>query len=51
MKRDTHGDFECCHRPHKPREQWKFTGREKHWGYVFLIWTRDDGKRWARVVL
>jgi hypothetical protein len=22
----------------KPREQWKFIGREKHYGYEYLIW-------------
>lgn len=33
-----------------PREQWSFTGRQIHWGYMFLVWTRDDGKRYARWV-
>ena len=32
------------------REHWTFTGRETHWNYVFLVWTRDDGKRYARFV-
>lgn len=35
----------------KPREQWRFLARETHWGYTFLVWIRDDGKRWARAVL
>ena len=41
---------EACKRPYSTREQWTFTGREQHWGYVYLIWTRDDGKRFARWV-
>ncbi len=33
------------------REQWKFKGRETLWGgYEFLVWTRQDGKRFARWV-
>jgi hypothetical protein len=33
------------------REQWKFQGRETLWGgYEFLVWTRQDGKRFARWV-
>lgn len=35
----------------KPREQWTFTGRETHWGFTYLVWTRADGKRHARVQL
>ena len=42
----------------KPREQWKFIGRETHWGYVFLVWElvanprgrNEIGKRWVRWV-
>lgn len=34
----------------RPREQWTFTGRQIHWGYTYLVWTRDDGKRYARRV-
>lgn len=26
-------------RPPASRERWKFTGRETHWGFTFLIWT------------
>jgi len=33
-----------------PDKHWTFTGREQHWGYAFLIWTRDDGKRYVRFV-
>lgn len=32
------------------RERYTFTGRERHWGYTYLVWTRDDGKRWVRVM-
>jgi hypothetical protein len=32
------------------REQWSFLGRETHWGYTFLVWIRDDGTRYARVM-
>lgn len=24
--------------PPTRREQWRFRGREKHWGYTYLIW-------------
>jgi hypothetical protein len=37
---------EACKRPYSTREQWTFTGRETHWGFTFLVWTRADGKRW-----
>ena len=40
----------ACGRSLRRREHWSFTGRETHWGYAFLIWTRDDGKRYARFV-
>jgi hypothetical protein len=36
--------------PRSTSEQWKFLGREQHWGYVYLVWVRDDGKRFARWV-
>ena len=39
-----------CTCGNRTRERWSFTGRESHWGYVFLVWTRDDGKRYARFV-
>lgn len=45
----THGGNVTCTCKTK-REQWTFTGRETHWGYAFLVWTRDDGKRYARVM-
>lgn len=51
MRRGALTDFECCRRQPKPREQWKFLGREQHWGYMYLVWVRADGKRWARVQL
>lgn len=40
----------ACGRTLRRREHWSFTGRETHWGYAFLVWTRDDGKRFARFV-
>jgi len=39
-----------CTCGNRTREHWSFTGREQHWGYTFLVWTRDDGKRYARFV-
>jgi hypothetical protein len=41
-----------------PRERWRFLGRERHYGFDYLIWTLAAnpkapnylGKRWARVV-
>jgi hypothetical protein len=53
------GDFSCClSKRIPPREQWKFLGRQTHWGHVFLVWTlignprgRDEiGKRFVRWV-
>jgi hypothetical protein len=42
---------DCGRSQPSPREQWKFKGRETLWGgYEFLIWTRQDGKRFARWV-
>lgn len=40
------------------RERYKFLGREKHWGYEFLVWTltanphgtHELGRRWVRWV-
>jgi hypothetical protein len=40
-----------CGISQRTREQWTFTGREQQWGHVFLVWTRDDGKRWPVVLL
>jgi hypothetical protein len=40
-----------CGAVRSEREQWTFTGREQHWGYTYLVWTRDDGKRWPVVLL
>jgi hypothetical protein len=42
----------------KPREQWKFIGREKHYGYEYYVWElvanpsgrNQIGKRWPRFV-
>lgn len=42
-----------------PREQWRYVGRETHWGYDYLIWELTAnprghakiGSRWAQVVL
>ncbi len=31
------------------REQWKFLGRQTHWGHVFLVWTltgNPRGRNW-----
>jgi hypothetical protein len=41
-----------------PRERWRYLGRERHYGFDYLIWTLAAnpkapnylGKRWARVV-
>lgn len=42
----------------RPRERWSFLGRERHYGYDYLVWEltanprkpRVLGKRWARQV-
>lgn len=40
----------ACGAVRSERERWTFTGRETHWNYTYLVWTRDDGKRFARWV-
>ena len=45
------GNCEAPDGPPSTREQWKFKGRETLWGgYEFLVWTRQDGKRFTRCV-
>lgn len=44
--------------PYPPREQWRFLGRETHYGFTYLIWTLAAnphapnrlGDRCARVI-